>query len=82
MISTINPNKKIKNKLNRNLFLIELLITNKNRVSVKTYGEDERKKSFSSDSIPKNPLMFINHTIKIEKFFSSFSSSIFNILVY
>ena len=46
MISTINPNKKIKNKLARNLFSIELLITNRNNVSDKIYGEDERKKSF------------------------------------
>ena len=82
MISTINPNKKIKNKLARNLFSIELLITNRNNVSDKIYGEDERKKSFWSDNIPKNPLIFISQRIKIDKFLSSFLSRNFNILVY
>ena len=82
MISTINPNKKMKNKFVKYLFSIELLITNKNKVNVRTYGDDERKKSFWSDRIPKNPLMFISHTIKIEKFLSSFSSIDFNILFY
>ena len=46
MISTVNPNKKMKNKFVKYLFLIELLITNKNKVNVRTYGDDERKKSF------------------------------------
>ena len=64
-------------------FLSELLfIINNNSVRIKTYGEDERKKSFSSDKIPKKPLIFISQIIKIEIFFNSLLSSNFNILVY
>ena len=59
-----------------------LFTSNKNKVMVRTYGEDERKKSFSSDNIPKNPLMFTSQTIKIEKYLNSLLSRNFNILVY
>ena len=47
-----------------------------------TFLIDERKNSFWSDNIPKNPLTFISQTIKIEKFFNSLLSRNFNILVY
>ena len=46
---------------------------------MKTYGEDERKNSFSSDKIPKKPLIFKSQTIKIEIFFNSLLSIDFNI---
>ena len=45
-ISTVNPNKKIKNNLKRNFLAIELFTINKNKVIVRTYGVDERKNSF------------------------------------
>ena len=74
IISTVNPNKKIKNNLMRNFLSIELFTINNSKVIVRTYGVDERKKSFWSDNIPKNPLMFRSQTIKIEKLLNSLLS--------
>ena len=82
IISTLNPNKKIKSSLIRNFFSIELLTTVKNKEIVRTYGVDERKNSFWSDNIPKNPLIFTSQTIKIEKYLNSLLSRSFSILVY